>query len=88
MAGIADLFDVPDLRRRMAEAGEDVWYATYVDLRRQWLADSTNPLVRKTTYRMEAMGNLIAAGKWGLELPLTVHGVVIDADVLAGKPGG
>ncbi len=70
---------------RMAEAGEDVWYATYVDLRRHWLADSPNPLVRKTVYRMDAMGSLIAAGKWTLELPLTVLGVVIGADALAGK---
>jgi chitosanase len=57
-----------------------------VDARRAWLAGHANPLLHKTVYRMDAFRALIATGKWGLELPLTVRDVVLTEGLLAGAP--
>jgi chitosanase len=42
-------------------------------------------LLRRTVYRPEALQELVGAGNWALTLPVTVRGVLIDADVLAGR---
>ncbi len=70
-----------------AEAcGEPRWVAGYIATRRAWLAGSANELLRKTVYRMDALQALVDAGAWSLDLPLTVRGVRLDADVLATPP--
>jgi chitosanase len=69
-----------------ASTGEREWVGQYVALRREWLATHTNPLLRRCVYRMDAFLSLITAGNWDLVLPLTVHGVLIDADSLAPAP--
>jgi chitosanase len=53
------------------------WVAKYVEQRRAWLANHTNPILRKCVYRMDAFAGLIAADKWRLELPMTIRGVEI-----------
>lgn len=69
-----------------ARTGERKWAAAYLDMRRDWLANHPNTLLRKTVYRMDTLKALAAAGKWKLDLPLTVRGVRIDADVLGFRP--
>ncbi len=64
--------------------GEEAWIGHYVDERRDWLATHSNPLLRRTVYRMDAFRGLIGEDKWELELPLRVRGVVIDEDALLG----
>jgi chitosanase len=64
-------------------ATEADWIRCYVSTRRQWLASCPAPLPA-TVYRMDAFSEIIAAGKWQLELPLRVRGVVIDEAALAG----
>jgi chitosanase len=63
---------------------EHEWIETYVQTRRDWLANHSNVLLHQTVYRMDTFNNLIAAGKWNLELPLTVRGRTIDEAVLLG----
>jgi chitosanase len=65
--------------------GERAWVASYVSLRRSWLL-SLDPPLPSTVYRMDSFNALIAQNKWDLALPLTVHGVTITADTLAGAP--
>lgn len=57
---------------------EPLWMRDYVDVRREWLANNANALLRKTVYRMDALGALIDANRWDLALPLPVRGHVID----------
>jgi chitosanase len=56
---------------------EKAWVAKYVQLRRGWLANNADLGLRKCVYRMDALGSLITANKWQLELPLTVLGIQI-----------
>ena len=81
------------LRDRTIEAhgqpkaiGEQTWLRHYVVVRRDWLANHSNTLLRKTVYRMESFNTLIAADKWDLDLPITVRGVVIDEAAFAAPP--
>jgi chitosanase len=63
---------------------EEVWIPFYIATRRDWLANHSNPLLRKTVYRMDALQSLVDANAWDLPLPLKVRGVTISADVLSG----
>jgi chitosanase len=54
------------------------WIARYLEIRRAWLANHSNPGLRSCVYRMDELKKLADAGKWQLELPLTVRGVAID----------
>ena len=64
---------------------EKEWIVRYLELRREWLAGSANPVLQKCVYRMDELRKLADAGKWELELPLTVRGVPIDEHTLANK---
>mgnify|MGYP000862897745 CR=1 FL=1 len=66
--------------------GERKWAAAYLDTRRNWLANHSNALLRKTVYRMDSFKALVAGGHWRLDLPLTVRGVRIDAELLGVRP--
>lgn len=68
------------------KAGEQKWVKAYVDTRRSWLANHSNPLLRKTVYRMDSFLALIAANNWVLALPITVRGQKIDPAVLGVRP--
>lgn len=78
---------VRDLTRQrygeLADIGEDVWMPHYVETRREWLANFPNPLLHKTVYRMDAFKKILEAGNWKLNLPLTVRGQIITADILS-----
>jgi chitosanase len=71
---------------RPSAIGERAWVGHYVDVRRDWLATHANTLLRRTVYRMDAFGKLIAQGNWELTLPLTVRSIQLDEDVLSGPP--
>jgi chitosanase len=62
--------------------GERPWIEAYVNERRNWLANHTNTLLRKTVYRMDAFRELIAQNRWALDLPLTVRGIAIEQATL------
>jgi chitosanase len=62
---------------------EEEWIAAYLDARRTWLASLPGAAAR-TLYRIDALKTLIEAGKWELQLPLRVCGVLIDEASLAG----
>lgn len=71
---------------RLADIGEEAWITDYVATRRDWLANSSNALLRKTVYRMDSFAALIAADNWDLALPFFVRGVRIDDGILEGPP--
>jgi chitosanase len=66
------------------EIGEKKWIADYVAERRNWLATHSNPLLRRTVYRMDAFAALIKADNWALAVPLTVCGVTVEAAAFSG----
>jgi chitosanase len=73
-----------DRHGKVSKIGERRWIGAYISERKDWLANHTNPLLRKTVYRMEAFQNLIGGKKWTLPLPLNVRGVVITKELLTG----
>lgn len=65
-----------------AAIGEKPWIERYIEVRRDWLATHSNALLQRTVYRMDALQQLLKAGRWSLELPFAVRGVAIDERVL------
>ena len=70
------------------QAGERAWIAAYVRLRRDWLANNGNPILRNTVYRMSSFQRLIDQGFWGLPLPLVVREREISYATLNATPKG
>lgn len=68
------------------QIGEQAWIGTYVNERRNWLANHPNPALHPTVYRMDAFLQLINNGMWDLPLSLTVRGILITEDVLLATP--
>lgn len=74
---------VANIRKRFPEVpparggDEKAWAAAYVKARKAWLLSSSNPIVRKTIYRMEAFEKIIADDNWTLDTPLTIRKVTI-----------
>lgn len=62
---------------------EKKWVTTYVSERRNWLANHSNSLLRRTVYRMDAFNSLIKANNWTLGIPMNVCGVAVDESSLA-----
>jgi chitosanase len=60
---------------------ESAWISSFIAERKSWLQSSASPLPN-TIYRMNEFAKLIEQTKWELELPMTVRGVVINAEVL------
>ncbi|MGQ9484660.1 MAG: peptidoglycan-binding protein [Desulfosoma sp.] len=69
-----------------SQVGEKAWIQAYVRRRRDWLAQHSNALLRKTVYRMESFKSLMDQGQWNLELPFMVRGVRIDASMVLDAP--
>jgi len=67
----------------VSQIGEQAWISAYVNERRHWLANNSNPSLPPTVYRMDAFLQLISDGKWDLPLPLTVRGVLITEELLS-----
>jgi chitosanase len=61
---------------------EQRWIKNYVDVRREWLANNSNRVIRPTAYRMDSFLNLIREGNWRLEPPFVVHGVTVTSMTL------
>jgi len=70
------------------QGGERDWLQRYVNNRCAWLAGHSNPLLRKTVYRMESFQRLIDQGFWGLQMPIVVRGQEISLATLTGLPPG
>lgn len=56
---------------------EKDWIKRFVEVRHVYLQSHTNAVVRGTTYRTQALLDLIMAGNWELEAPLRVRGFVM-----------
>jgi len=56
---------------------EKEWCLAYIAARRNWLSRSSNKLVQRTVYRMDALKQIADSGNWDLNTPLTVRGVRI-----------
>jgi chitosanase len=69
-----------------APPDEREWIGHYIPARRRWLAEHSNPWIRRAVYRMDAFQALLEAGNWDLVPPITVHGARIDADWEAAVP--
>ncbi len=69
-----------------ADLGETAWIGRYVEVRRDWLANHSIPILRRTVYRMDAFQRLIQSDNWALDLPIQVRGWTIDESVLIGGP--
>ncbi|CAA7622447.1 Peptidoglycan-binding domain 1 protein [Magnetospirillum sp. SS-4] len=65
------------------------WTTAYVATRRDWLAGSPNPLLRRSVYRMDCFNQLITENAWALPLPLKVRGILLTGALLGeGQAGG
>jgi chitosanase len=76
----------PMLRQRagpVTPRGSKDWVQRYIALRKAWLTSLASPLP-STVYRMDCFDSLVKLEKWNLDLPVTVHGVAITAEALAG----
>ncbi|MET0357341.1 MAG: peptidoglycan-binding protein [Cellvibrio sp.] len=71
-----------------ASVGERKWITTYVQTRRDWLANHARADLRPTVYRMDAIKRLIDLDEWDLELPLVVRGAEISGATLNATPSG
>jgi chitosanase len=69
-----------------AQIGEKKWINNYIEVRRNWFATHSNPLLRRCVYRMDAFEHLIQEQKWQMDLPLTVRGIQITSDLLMTPP--
>lgn len=61
-----------------AGGDEKEWITQYVSTRKSWLANHSNTILRKTTYRMDTMQRAISAGNWNLTSPLNANGVIVS----------
>lgn len=60
----------------LAAAGKErEWIASYVSVRRAWLASRRSALLRRTVYRMDAFRRLMDEGRWKLDPPFEVRGI-------------
>jgi len=66
------------------ESDEKAWVTEYVRERDKWLARV--PRLKKTRYRTQFFLKRIATGRWDLELPLNVNGVILTEAALCGEP--
>jgi len=62
------------------------WVARYISMRRAWLANNSNVILRQTVYRMDELKRLIDEGRWSLTPPLVVRGITITASSFDGTP--
>jgi chitosanase len=57
---------------------EKLFIKQYLQAREDWLKSSSNELVRRTTYRMDAFQDLVALGNWDLKTPFIVRKVTVS----------
>jgi hypothetical protein len=61
---------------KVTPKNEKAWITDYMRQRDRWLRSV--PRLRTTSYRTQFFLNQIIVGRWGLELPLTVHGFRLE----------
>ena len=66
-----------------AGGDEKRWVTEYIGVRRAWLGASSNALVQRTVYRMDALIALIRADNWDLRTPFEVRGVTVGSGAVA-----
>jgi chitosanase len=71
-----------DRHGNLSAIKEKNWIAHYLDVRREWLANHSVPLLRRTVYRMDSLKQLINDNNWELQLPFTVRGLRVSEDTL------
>lgn len=75
---------VSSLRQKFPEKSpanggdEKAWVIAFLNARRAWLASSSNTLVQKTVYRIDAMLEIAKLNNWDLNTPLSVRKVKIE----------
>lgn len=57
---------------------EKAWVLAFLKARKNWLLSNSNPLVQKSSYRVDAMLGLASAGNWDLTTPFTYRGVKVS----------
>lgn len=67
---------------RVSVIGERDWISHYIDVRREWLANHSIPILRRTVYRMDAFRKLVNTGNWDLDLSFYVRGLEISEETL------
>jgi chitosanase len=69
------------LRNRFPEntpvngGNEKVWIKQYLEVRHKWLANHSNPILRKTIYRTRDMMRAVEQGDWELDQMFNANGV-------------
>lgn len=56
---------------------EQSWVQAFLLARRNWLRASSNPLVRRSVYRVDAMLGLVSTGNWDLSTPFSYRGTTV-----------
>ena len=56
---------------------EKQWIQSYLSLRRTWLANYSNPILRLCVYRPDSFLALIKSSNWTLQKPFVIHGVTL-----------
>lgn len=51
---------------------EQLWVVAYLRARRNWLASHSNPVVQRTTYRIDAMLRFVELRNWNLDTPIHI----------------
>jgi chitosanase len=75
---------LPFLRRRFPattpsnKGTESEWISQYVQARQDWLANHSNTILRKTTYRTKLFLDLIKQSNWELDGTIKVNGVKVS----------
>lgn len=54
---------------------EKAWVKEYVKVRRNWLANASNPILHGTVYRMSFFNEQIKNGNWALDVPFVANDV-------------
>lgn len=57
---------------------EKDWITNYVNVRHNWLANHSNPILRNTVYRTECFKQQLAHNNWDLSQTINAHGVNIN----------
>ena len=71
------------LRNRFSEVppikggDEKKWINQYIQVRKDWLANHSNSILRKTVYRMNTFQDAIKKGNWDLSQPINANGKII-----------
>ncbi len=56
---------------------EKEWISNYLNVRTEWLANNTNPLLHGTVYRTKCLQIQIQNNNWDIIQPIKANGVLI-----------